>query len=727
MPINLAKSCVFNMTGTILPANGSIPSFKRASAAYTPFIENRGYRLKEANIHEPRFLMNGGLLLEPGTTNLLKSPQNIGGDGWVVGSQVQINQDVELSMTGNYLADKISASAGGSVSSYSIYQTLTLKPGYYTLSLYLAKIAGQLGESDRVYVLGGDFLDGGNPNTNELDGLSLDSFWGTGQPFASDNYKFKRVVLQFSVGSTSPASVNGSTVNYANDVDLDDGEANLSGGTDVVTTEQLITIALSLGGGGATLAIAGMQLEAHPFPTSFIESTFGSASRASEFLVYPNSPFEGTVEGVLEAKNDWTCRFSIDDWEGDGKIFSAGDVKAEIIDSKLKVTCGAHVLEDSAYLGQGSQVVIRNKAEHSLRLYVDYELRDQVTFNVGQSFKAASGILDFSPVAVRVVRDFLVLNEAIDDEIAQIPQVNGVNVDLSVTPLKIPGMLNCLFLLDYRIPVSEGKGRFVFTPISLRAGEEAFIRFPYTRLFSDEITSDPGAPTTAAVAQYTVVDVRTPGDEAAVNGETITEWVIIDGIRFYGTAAAGDGTWLEKKQTAAGALATAIAAAINTGELVGIGMSYSAGETYITLAADVAGVGFTVSTSSGVGKQTTTPNGAVVGDLDVTFPAEFSLGRAFVLRDYREIGVVEIIAKNLGAGTVTVRCDPAPVYAQIKSGDILFQPNRETEIAPANYYADTLEDLTGVNVVAKAMDGFKVRNGSTRTVSPITPLIKVFF
>ena len=728
MPIDLARSTVFNLTGTILPSNGVIPSFERPSAAYVPFVENRSYYLKESNIHEPRFLLNGGLLLEPGTVNLIGDSMNLQGPSWVIGSQVQVNTDLVLSMTKNYLADKISASAGGSVSSHSIYQTLQLRPGFYTLSVYMTKIAGVVSSTDRLYVLNGDFLTGGVPNTNELDGLSLDSFWGADQAFKDDDRKFKRVLLQFSVGTESQYVDNGDPVSYAVNVNTDVQDNSLTAATASLEGTFPVTIALSLGGGGSTLGIAGFQLEALPFPTSFIESTLGTASRAGEKLVYPQSPFAATGEGSQQSKDDWTLRFTLDEWEGDGIIFRAGSVTVDIFQGRLRVVCGPHTLTDTSPLGQSSQVIVRNASGHSLRLYVDYQLRAQTTFTVNQSFKASAGVLDMTPTAVRVIRDMIVLNEAVPDEIPQVPTQDGVNVNLATTPITIPGMLNCLFLLDYKLPISENKGRFVFTPIQLRPRETAFIRFPQTRLFSDTVTQNPGAATIAGVAQQVVCEVITPGySDATVNAFEVREWITIEGIQFTGASGGSVKTWLVKKQDVAAAIVDQIETAIAQGELRNVSVTYTAEDADFLITSTVAGLAFTLGTSIGIGQQTIASNGPVRGVLNVSFPNEFSLGRAYIQRNYKEIAAVNIVAKSVGAGTITVDCNPGPLFAAIRQGDVVFQPSSETLIAPANYYADTLQDIEGIKVVAKSMNGFILENTTSRTVSPVTPLIKMFF
>lgn len=716
MPIDLARHTIFNLTGTILPANGSVPTFKRASAAYTPYIESRNYALKEANIHEPRFLMSGGLLLETSTVNVIKSPQQIDTPDWVIGSEVQVNRDTDLSMTKNYLTDKVSASGGGNIISRSIYQTLKLKPGFYTLSFYLSKVSGTVTADDRIVVLNGEFSTNNQVNINELDGMALSTFWGANQPFENDTKKFKRVVLQFSVGSQTAIP----NVNYSVDVDINSGYNPSS--ANLVEYEQTVTIAFILSGAGATFAIAGVQLEPNRFPTSFIESTFGTPARAEEILIYPQSPFHGLVIG--SANKDWTCRFTLEDWEGDGVIFKAGTtsfVRADIINGNLQVTCGAFVLNDSKMLPQNAQVVIRNKANHSIRLYVDYELRAQVVLN-NQTFSAQEGTLDFTPDAVRVIKDFLVLDTAIDDAINNIVPV-GTQQFSAASPLPIPGMLNCLFLLDYKLPISEGKGRFVFTPVTLRAGESTFVRFPMTRYFSAAITSQP-TQSQNGVAQQINCNVVTAGTDNVTNSTVITEQVIIDGLTFSANSAS-TGTWVTKKAAVASALVTQINNSISAGQLKTINqVSYSTNSTSFTLVAATAGVGFTVETSSGVGKTTLVANRGAGGLIPISNSTEFKVGRAYVRRNYREVVAIEITSTS---GGLTVSCDPAPAFGNIQTGDVVFQPIWETEIAPGNYFADTLEDTTGIVVEAKAMDGFMLRNNSNRTISPVTPLIKMMF
>jgi hypothetical protein len=723
MPINLAKETIFNLTGTILPANGVIPTFKRASAAYVPFIESRGYSLRESNIHEPRLLNGGGLLLEPGTTNLINSPQQIEAPAWTIGSEVAVNRDTDLSMTNNYLTDKVSASGGGSLPSQLIYQQVTLKPGFYTLSAYISSLAGLVTSNDKLLVLsGGIAFDGSNNITNaELDGINLDTFWGNNQPFQNDIAKFKRVVLQFAVGTTSTIPNVGYEENYDTNTGFNPTVAAPS------NYESTVTIVLRLGA-QSTLGIAGFQLEAHPFPTSFIESTFGTPTRAAESLIYPQSPFAGVSSGT--SASEWTCRFTLEDWEGDGVVFSAGNVRADIINNKLRVTCGGLVLNDISLLPQSAQVVIRNKPNHSLRLYVDFELRAQIVLN-NNSFVATQGPLDFTPQAVRVIKDFIVFKSAIEDEIDQNPLVEGTNtpVNLLTTSLPIPGMLNCLFLLDYKVPVSEGKGRFVFTPITLRANEKSFIRFPMTRFFSTTIGADVTPVSVTARQRVTCNVIGEIGATGTTTTAVFTEFVIIDGLRFTASTDSSSTTNVTKRTALRDSLVTQISNAISSRQLTTISSITSSGSVDFILEATTAGIGFTVETSSGIGSLLTVASPIATGTITLSSAVsnEFRLGRAYILRNYKEVAAVEIVTKGNPATSVTVNCELPITFNNIKANDVLFQPSWETEIAPGNYFADTLEDVTGILVEAKAMDGFLLRNNSSRTISPITPLIKMFF
>lgn len=723
MPINLAKETIFNLTGTILPANGVIPTFKRASAAYVPFIESRGYSLRESNIHEPRLLNGGGLLLEPGTTNLIDSPQQIEAPDWTIGSEVAVNRDTDLSMTNNYLTDKVSASGGGSLPSQLIYQQVTLKPGFYTLSAYISSLAGLVTSNDKLMVLsGGIVFDGSNNITNaELDGINLDTFWGNNQPFQNDIAKFKRVVLQFAVGTASTIPNIGYEENYDTNTGFNPTAAVPS------DYESTVTIVLRLGA-QSTFGIGGFQLEAHPFPTSFIESTFGTPTRAAESLIYPQSPFAGVSSGT--SASEWTCRFTLEDWEGDGVVFSAGNVQADIIDNKLRVTCGGLVLNDISLLPQSAQVVIRNKPNHSLRLYVDFELRAQIVLN-NNSFVATQGPLDFTPQAVRVIKDFIVFKSAIEDEIDQNPLVEGTNtpVNLLTTSLPIPGMLNCLFLLDYKVPVSEGKGRFVFTPITLRANEKSFIRFPMTRFFSTTIGSDVTPVSVTARQRVTCNVIGEIGATGTTTTAVFTEFVIIDGLRFTASTDSSSATNATKRTALRDSLVTQISSAISNRQLTTISSITSSGSTDFILEARTAGIGFTVETSAGIGNLLTVASPIATGTITLSSAVsnEFRLGRAYILRNYKEVAAVEIVTKGNPATSVTVNCELPITFNNIKTNDVLFQPSWETEIAPGNYFADTLEDATGILVEAKAMDGFLLRNNSSRTISPITPLIKMFF
>jgi hypothetical protein len=289
-------------------------------------------------------------------------------------------------------------------------------------------------------------------------------------------------------------------------------------------------------------------------------------------------------------------------------------------------------------------------------------------------------------------------------------------------------MLNCLFLLDYKVPISENKGRFVFTPIQLRPKETAFIRFPQTRLFSDVITQNPGAASVAGVAQQVICEVITSGfADSTVNDLGITEWVNIEGKQFTGFSGGNSNSWIAKKRLVAAAIVSQIETSIANGELTTVSVTYTPGQSTFTITSIVPGLAFTIGTSIGIGQQTIASNGSVRGNLNVGFPAEFSLGQAYIQRNYKEIATVNIVARSVGAGTLTVDCNPGPLFAAIRQGDVVFQPSWETQIAPANYYADTLQDVEGISVIAKSMNGFILENTTSRTISPVTPLIKMFF
>lgn len=719
MALDLSKDLVFNVAGALLPNNGEIPNFQRASRAYTPYIEGRSWYLKEGNIHEPRFLFDGSLLLEPATVNLIENPTVFNKAPWEKGSAVSINPDVLQGLSKNYLADVIGSTGAATTSiSGTLSQSVYLQPGVYTLSLYISKISGIYTSADRISIINGNLSVNGELSTNELAGISLTEYWGAGQPFEKDNKKWKRIILQFAIGGTSQSTLSGN---------LNDLDSNLTindvGATPLATEgNNKVTIAIILNGGSSVTALAGIQLEAHPFPTSFIEATSGNPTRAADSLRYPNSPFTAKARGGATDTDayDWTCKLTLTSYEGDGNIFYCGNIRADIQDGRLVVQVGAFQLADPFLIKRNCQIIIRHKANHSIRLYVDYELRAQYKLN-NITVIAKNAPLIFSSTGVRLIREFYVFSWALPDEIPLDPIVLADGNDDPFLAVPIPGMLNCLNLIDYELPVSESKGRILFTPISLYPNQTAFIRFPQVRRFSEPILDI--TPSAGTAAKQVRVEVLSYGGQNLLD-QYIQESITVSGLTFTARTL--------KSAPDYDQMAADFAAEM-TASLTDLTVNYVSGTTF-TLTARTPGRGFIVSASTGIGLTTLTPNGQDFGEIVIDSPAEFLVGRAQVYRNYIELCEIEIHSivqftdpvDSEIRGRLTFSTYPTEASSKLAIGDIVFQPSFSTLIAPGNYYADTLEDYDGVRVVLKGLNGFSIQNTTGRTLT-ITPLAKLFF
>jgi hypothetical protein len=371
-------------------------------------------------------------------------------------------------------------------------------------------------------------------------------------------------------------------------------------------------------------------------------------------------------------------------------------------------------------LARDTQVVIRHKHNHSLRLYVDHLLRAQIKLNT--VLVPREDEMRFPCNFTIALKDFYIFSTAIDDDIPLNPIVRRTSNGKPYLGERIPGPLNSLFQMDFELPVSESKGRLIFQPIIIGPGKSAFIRFPSTRRYSEPINSV--TPSLGTAAQQVTV-------ELLPKKQYPTDAVFRYGVSVQGRSYVTFTNQAPPTETTLNSLCSVLATQINnaTDEV----SASAIGDAKLQLTSTRPGTPFIVTSSTNTGRTTSIANAQDSGQMVVDSVLEFKVGSAFIYRGNLELADIQIIdieqftdVDSVVRARIKYFSIPPQASEYFRPGDILFQGKSQQKIAPSNYYADTLEDTNHIEIIAKALNGFMIKNTHTSAVQ-VTPYIKIFF
>ena len=630
---------IFDIAGALTTSAGQIANFLRGSKAYSEFTVDGGLALVEVSTHEPRFGNDGSLYLEPGATNYVRNPTDLGDPTvWVRGSNIGIATNVAPSMANTYEADRVTVTPGtGNVGRQTLRQDLLLPPGPNTFTFYLSLRGGSFGPND-VMRIAGD-IEGGTATAR------LDQVY---------NARPRRYL---------PISITRNVIR---------------GGQVSMQLYVENTVAFDFSG-----AMAGPGR----FRTTFIDGLTSAPSRADEELVYERSPLEGL--------GTFTIYTHLLEWRGDGPIVQAGNFALGIEDGKLKAVLGGAEMVSPDPLPPSAKVAVRVSAsDNRAKMYINstYVATVVVTNYTGERAR-----FDFTPKGVRRFKNFYVMDVALADGS---PALGGtVSEEMAELFASEESMLR----------KTEGRGIISFPSIRIKPRARVAVRLPQTEYASgriEEVTL--GQNHTPQITVVEAVRILDPGIQQA-------EWISINGnppieVRVQNPT-------LER-------IAQALYEALLTQNLP-IKVSLSETLPAIVLTSKSPGNKFTVAVSPNLTAETVQHAVPATNSLRVASPSDFRLGDARIIRNFTDIADIVITNINQLTGVIQFVTQPVRNAQYIRQGDILFQADWKTLIAPGNYIAGIHEThLEQVKLSDKAIDGFAFENHSNQELI-ITPFVRL--
>lgn len=445
----IRKSVIFAVEGRLSTLQNEIPNYSRMSPVMLESAVNASVTFLPIQSNVPAINpQDGSILLEPGQTNLLNYNLDLKQSVWQKGSNITVRGDVVLAPDGSQRGDRVSWGVGTG-NTQLIQRPITLKAGTkYYLSGLFNLVGGKFATTDIIKMVGGVV---GTPEIS-FSGLNLYpgnyrwlelAFTTLGvQPKLPDvqtrssGYTIGAVSVNsvtlsgvtgiannnliggqigFSNNPTKKYNITGNTISGSNctiTTDPASGSltadgvttahtAQLYGAPDVTSLLQLyIESAVSINWGG-------IQLEEGEFRTSMIYQDAIVTPRAPTKLVYrkQSNPLVGfKTFGLL---------VDLKFWRGDGVLFSIGNISADIITGKLKLTVGTTVINDPEPLPPAPQIYVQvNGESFTLSLFVNKKLVARANLS---GFQPSVARISLTSLGVRCINRIVVLNRAFAD------------------------------------------------------------------------------------------------------------------------------------------------------------------------------------------------------------------------------------------------------------------------------------------------------------------------
>jgi hypothetical protein len=445
----IRKSVIFAVEGRLSTLQNEIPNYSRMSPVMLENTVNASTIFLPIQSNVPAINpQDGSILLEPGQTNLLNYNLDLKQSVWQKGSNITVRGDVVLAPDGSQRGDRVSWGVGTG-NTQLIQRPVTLKAGtQYYLSGLFNLVGGRFAVSDVIRMLGNVI------GTVESSFSSLNTYFGNYrwielgfttqgiQPKLPDaeaisngytisSISANSVILNSVTGiisnnliggqigfSNNPAkkynitsnTISGSTCTVITDPIsgsiVADGvnsthKAQLYGAPDVASMLQIyVESAVSINWGG-------IQLEEGGFRTSMIYQDAIITPRAPTKLIYrkQSNPLIGLKTfGLL---------VDLKFWRGDGVLFSIGNISADIVEDRLKLTVGNTVVIDPSPLPIAPQIYIQvNGESFILSLFVNKKVVARANLS---GFQPSVSRISLTSLGVRCFNRIVVLNRAFAD------------------------------------------------------------------------------------------------------------------------------------------------------------------------------------------------------------------------------------------------------------------------------------------------------------------------
>jgi hypothetical protein len=354
--MNTEEKINFGIRGTLLDLFGKlIPTFSRPSPVFIETERSQSVGIQAVYSHEVATYENGDIVLNPPTTNLLTFSDRLTEPNWIPGSNIYIRSDTQIGASIRQEGDAITAISG--VGETQILRRIVgLSPGDYT-AWAIVSLKGQCSANDSFRAIAG---------SRRLGSVSLAEVLN---PFPS-----KARVIEFSFAVTGSA-------------------------TQEVFLEFYIENSL-------TLNFTGIQIEKRKFRSLLIYQQDKFNVTEQSIAYYSRSPIESLDTcGVM---------LSVVYWRGDGNLFSSGNLKIEIKNSKLLVTAGtlAYLMPDG--LPKTFAIFVQVAAEtQTLNVYVDGILKSKIAFL--SPYRVSDDALVLTTEGVRCYRHILTTDKLLED------------------------------------------------------------------------------------------------------------------------------------------------------------------------------------------------------------------------------------------------------------------------------------------------------------------------
>lgn len=650
----LTDSLCFDIVGSLITSQGIIPTFTRFTPANSESTVNGSLRIFAAATHQPRFTSTGAILLEQSSTNRLTYPLDLTHSSWVKGSSMVILPDRVQAMDNNYLADLISVAVyTGNQAAQTLTKSFTFESAKtFTATVYLNLLGGRFGGNDKLQITGDVIA----PQTVSL-----------GPIFNDRVGNYIPVTMTFTTAGTPPT-------NYFDPDTLR-----------TVNLQLYVEKAVSIAWGGA-------QLEAGAIRSTFINQDAQSKSRDDDVLIYPKSPVEGLSSFVFY--------MNLEAWRGNGtlNLVNAGNFKVEIVDGKLKASCGTVECTDPDDLPATAKIAVRvSQGLAKVQLYVNGVMKARQTISnyAGQVSTVAIAGPSTGMCQIRCLYFF---NRDIGD--------GSIDVGQSVLSTLLE-----LHSLDANLitDLAEGFSRVIFPAIRVPVGGIQAVRFPQFLAASQTISAiTPGSGSVAQVERVTI-------DTIVSGSASQTDFIIINDTKYDNISDA----------TPTGAeIASGFATKVNTSpRSQPVTAAYTSGSSF-TLTADKPGDDFALSVSPRLSKVNLTPNSLDASLVSVPNAVDFVRGKAQIYRNYAFVADVIITNVNTGTNQLTVSAIPNSIFSQVQVGDTILQPSWSLLIGPNNFFCHHLEDFPDIKIHSKSPEGFALKNVGLLDRS-VTPYAKV--
>lgn len=689
----IRKSVIFAVEGRLSTLQNEIPNHSRMSPVMLESAVNASVTFLPIQSNVPAINpQDGSILLEPGQTNLLNYNLDLKQSVWQKGSNITVRGDVVLAPDGSQRGDRVSWGVGTG-NTQLIQRPITLKAGTkYYLSGLFNLVGGKFATTDVIKMVGGvigtpevsfsglnlfpgnyrwielSFTTlGAQPKLPDLQtsssgytisaistnsvtlagitGIANNNLIGGQIGFSNNPAKKYNIIGNTISGSSCTITTDPVSGSLTADGVLTTHNAQLYGAPDITSILQLyVESAVSINWGG-------IQLEVGEYRTSMIYQDAAITPRAPTKLVYrkQSNPLIGfKTFGLL---------FDVKFWRGDGVLFSIGNISADVVAGKLKLTVGSTVVNDPNPLPASPQIYIQVNGE-SFTLSVFINKRVIARANLS-GFQPSVARISLTSSGVRCINRIVILNRAFADgavAIGEFVQSEMADVlyseitDVSAVAVAVPELV---------LP-------FVTIPS------------PEQPVASSEIQSINSAGSTV-----TVVD----GSDFGTSGAVIVYRPASDGDRAIGylTITGKTGNTVSLSSISGIALGDRLVSdfVARPGK-ASVRLPFSPIDPQIITAIDIANKRVTVASALAFVEKSR----AIV--------------QSTLYQDVAEV-IVETIDNTNSRLTLNS-------ILGITVGDIISQPDEEVEIPTECYYVDLLTPNPNINIEQKATNGFVLSN-----------------